>query len=134
MLQNVGTNRYLRLQNNALTTTTQSWDGSAVSFNGGLLTVGGKYLEIGSGYAAVTDNAANVDWTSMRLTRWTESTGMDGLGYTITNSLARYELPQTGGMGTTSHYAFGILFVTAAVLMYISKFGHRRQRGGKRVP
>ena len=42
--------------------------------------------------------------------------------------LARYEMPQTGGMGTTSHYAFGILLAAAAVLMYMNKFGPKRQR------
>ena len=134
MLKNVGTNRYLRVQNNSLTTTDRGRDGSAVSFTGGLLSLGGKYLEIGSGYAAVTDNTANVDWTAMRLTRWTTSSGMEGTGFTVTNSLARYEMPQTGGMGTTSHYAFGILLAAAAVLMYMNKFGRKRQKGGKCAP
>ena len=133
MLQNVGTNRYLRVQNNTLTTTNQSRDGAAVAFNGGMLTLGGKYLEIGSGYAAITDNAANVDWTSLRVTQWTESTGMDGVGYTITNNHARYEMPQTGGMGTTSQYAFGGLLILAAILMYVSKFGRKREKGGNCV-
>jgi hypothetical protein len=133
MLQNVGTNRYLRVQGSTLTTTNQSRDGAAVAFSGGMLTLAGKYLEIGSGYAAITDNAANVDWTSLRVSQWTESVGMEGVGYTITNNPARYEMPQTGGMGTTSHYAFGGLLILAAVMMYVSKFGRKREKGGNCV-
>ena len=133
LLKNVGTNRYLRVQGSTLTTATSNRDGSAVSFTNGLLTVGGKYLELGSGYAAVTDNSANVDWTVLRLTRWVESQGMAGTGYTITNNLARYELPQTGGLGTTPLYALGGLLMLAAVLMYIYKFGRKHRRGGECV-
>lgn len=133
LLKNVGTNRYLYVQNNALTTTTSTWQASAVAMNNGYLTVGGRYLELGSGYAAVTDHSANVDLTALRITRWTESTGMPGVGYTITNNLSMYELPQTGSVGTTPVYAFGSLLAMAAVLMYMSKFGRKRQRGGKCV-
>jgi hypothetical protein len=75
-----------------------------------------------------------VDWEALRVTAWTTSTGMEGVGYTITNSQSRYELPQTGGMGMDPHYAFGILLVMAAVLMYTNKFGRKRQEGGKCAP
>ncbi len=131
MLQNVGTGRYLRVQNNILTTADQSRNGSAVAYTGGMLTLDGKYLELGYGYATVTDNSANVDWTALRVTHWTESSGMPGVGYTITNKLSMYELPDTGSLGTTPHYTFGSLLAIAAVLMYINKFGRKRQRGGK---
>ena len=130
LLQNVGTGRYLRVQNNALTTTDKDKEAAQVAYTGGRLTLGGKYLELGSGYAAITDNSDNVDWTALRVTHWTESTGMPGVGYTITNNLSMYELPQTGGMGTISLYAFGSLLALAAVLSYSNKFGRKSRRGG----
>ena len=133
LLQNVATNRYLRLSGTDLTTTTSTWQATAIAYTDGYLTVGGKYLELGSGYAGVTESADNVDREALRITRWTDAHGMEGLGYTITNTLSMYELPQTGGMGTTSHHTFGGLLILAAALMYINKFGRKRQRGGKCV-
>ena len=131
MLQNVATKHYLRMQNNVLSVTTQSRSGSAVAFSGGMLTVGGRYLELGSGYAGVTSNAANVDWNALRVTRWTDSAGMPGLGFTVTNKPAVYNIPETGGHGTTSLYTFGVLLSSAAVLMYIIKLGSKRRKGGE---
>ena len=131
MLQNVATKHYLRMQNNVLSVTTQSRSGSAVAFSGGMLTVGGRYLELGSGYAGVTSNAANVDWNALRVTRWTDSAGMPGLGFTVTNKPAVYNIPETGGHGTTSLYTFGVLLSSAAVLMYIIKLGAKRRKGGE---
>ena len=130
LLQNLGTNRYLRVQNNTLTTTDKDREAAQVACNGGMLTLDGKYLELGSEYATVTDNAANVDWTVLRLTVWTESTGMTGTGYTVTNSKAMYELPQTGGTGLHPHQTYGSIFAVCGFLMYICNLGRKRQRGG----
>ncbi len=131
ILQNVGTNQYLRYSNNSLHTTSTNRSASAVTLSNGYLMVGGQYLELGSGYAAVTGSASNINRDALRITRWTTVNGMDGTSYTVTNQIATYELPQTGAMGTTSHYAFGSLLAMAAVLMYINKFGRKRQKGGK---
>ena len=131
LLQNVATGRYLRFHNNSLTTTDKDKDASQIAYADGYITVAGKYLELGSGYATATDSAANVDKEALRVTVWTESTGMSGVGYTITNHSAMYELPETGSVGTTSHYAFGSLLILAAALMYILKFGRLDRKGGK---
>ena len=129
-LKNVETGRYLRLNGSDLTTAANNREASAVSMNNGYLTVGGRYLELGSGYAAVTDNVNNVDLASLRLARWTQSTGMEGLGYTVTNSKPAYLIPETGASGTTSHYTFGSLLIVSAFLMCIHKSGRKRQKGG----
>ena len=129
-LKNVETGRYLRLNGPDLTTAANNREASAVSMNNGYLTVGGRYLELGSGYAAVTDNVNNVDLGSLRLARWTQSTGMEGLGYTVTNSKPAYLIPETGASGTTSHYTFGSLLIVSAFLMCIHKSGRKRQKGG----
>lgn len=131
ILQNVGTGRYLRLNGSDLTTTGTASEASVIAFSDGYLTVGGKYLELGSGYAGVTESQANVDWEALRVTRWSESSGMEGVGYTITNHLSMYELPDTGSLGNTSLYAFGALLCAAAALMYSRQFGRKRQRGGQ---
>jgi len=131
LLQNVATNRYLRLNYDDLTTTSYTWQASAVAYTDGYLTVGGKYLEIGSGYVGITDSAANIDREALHISRWTESTGMEGMGYTITNTKGQYNLPESGGWGTTNQYAFGSLLSLAAVLMYILRFGPKRRKGGE---
>ena len=131
LLQNVATGRYLRLSGTDLTTTATTWQASAIAYTNGYVTVGGKYLELGSGYAGVTESADNVDEEALRVTRWTDSVGMEGIGYTITNTLGLYNLPETGGPGTTTQYVFGSLFTFAAALMYISKFGTKRRKGGE---
>lgn len=129
LLQNVGTNRYLRYHNNSLSTTDKDREASAVTLTGGYLTVGGQYLELGRGYATATDNASNVDKDSLRITRWATSTGLSGVGYTVTNVKAVYELPKTGGSGTYL-FTFGGLLMLAFGLMYICITGRKRQKGG----
>ena len=131
ILQNVATNQYLRYHNNDLTTTNRNTEASAVTITNGYLMVGSQYLELGAGYAGVTSNSSNVDKDALRITRWTNSTGMAGTGYTVTNLVAMYELPDTGAMGTAPHFTLGGLLIVAAAWMYISKFGRKRQRGGK---
>lgn len=131
VLQNVETGRYLWVNGSTLTTTANNWEASVIALNNGYVTVGGKYLELGSGYVGITDNSNNVDLESMRVTRWTDSTGMDGLAFTVTNKPAQYNLPETGGLGTTSHYTFGSLLTLAAVLVYTIQFGTKRRKGGE---
>ena len=132
ILKNVATNRYLRLNGTDLTTTDREKDASVVTMTNGYVTVGGKYLELGNSYAGVTDSQANVNKETLRVTQWTQSRGMEGVGYTITNKLAMYELPATGSSFAVFPYTFGGLLTAAAVLMYMKKFGHKRQRGGRR--
>lgn len=54
--------------------------------------------------------------------------GTDG-AWTVTN-FRGYELPETGGMGT-SHFTFGGSLMVASALMYICITGHKRQKGGR---
>ena len=50
-----------------------------------------------------------------------EGEGAVYLDYTIYNHLAMYELPQTGGMGTTLFYVLGGVLVVGAVVLLITK-------------
>lgn len=50
---------------------------------------------------------------------------------TVTNTYATYQLPETGGCGTTSYYTFGGLLVLAAAIMYSTQPKRRRQKGGR---
>ena len=131
ILKNVATSRYLQLNNNDLTTTNREAQATVITISNGYLMLGTKYLELGAAYAGVTDSAANANRESLRITQWSDSSGMPGVGYTITNKLAMYELPATGSRVTDTHVTFGGLLMAAAVLMYI-QFGHKRQRGGRK--
>ena len=53
----------------------------------------------------------------------------DSASWTVTNHRG-YELPDSGGMGT-SHFTFGGLAMIAAALMYICITGHKRRKGGR---
>ena len=56
-------------------------------------------------------------------------TAWDDGAWTVTNNRT-VELPVTGGTGTHLHYAFGLLLVTAAAIMYLCNNGRKRQKGG----
>ena len=53
----------------------------------------------------------------------------ENASWTVTNHRG-YELPDSGGMGT-SHFTFGGLAMIAAALMYICITGHKRRKGGR---
>ena len=52
---------------------------------------------------------------------WSEVDGAFYLDHIIYNHLAMYELPQTGGMGTTLFYVLGGVLVVGAVVLLITK-------------
>ena len=49
----------------------------------------------------------------------------------VTNTYGSFELPATGGMGTTHYYTFGGLLILAAALMYLLDAVCRRRKGGR---
>ncbi len=55
-----------------------------------------------------------------RVTKDGEEMPLDG-ALSFTNRLSTYELPETGGSGTFTYIAGGLLLCTAAILMYITK-------------
>jgi len=128
ILQNVGTNRYLRASGSNLTMESNSFMATGVAMNNNLVVLGQGYLEITASHAGVTSNAANI--TNQKVIMYTTTYGQPGTGYTVTNHHGTYFLPQTGGMGT-SHFTFGGLLIIAAALMYMRKFGRKQRKGGK---
>ena len=128
VLQNVGSGRYLRLYGSSLTTTSSAYSAASVTVNNGKVMLGSVYLEIKSGYVGVTTNAANI--TDQKITVMTTVYGMPGTGFTVTNAPARYELPNTGGESTLLPAFGALLMIAAATLMYVNKFGRKRQKGG----
>ena len=96
----------------------------------------GEAIKIGNYYLLMTSNSVSVTGFSFNSTYFTvsvrtEGTGKSGISVTVTNRLNEtYRLPDTGGGGTTPYYAIGGLLVTAAVSIYICKFGRKRRIEG----
>ena len=131
LLKNVGTGRYLRRNNMDLTTTSWSSQAAVVTINNGYFMIDSYYLELGYGYAGVTSKASNIHKEAFHVTHWTNSNGMEGVGYTVTNIPAGYRLPDTGGAGTSFYTLSGLLVVTVAA-GYVILTARKRQKGGNR--
>ena len=76
----------------------------------------------GTLWEATADSSGDLDMTGPGVSI-TKSGGEGAvyLDYTVRNYLAMYELPQTGGMGTTLFYVLGGVLVVGAVVLLITK-------------
>jgi len=125
VLKNVGTGRYLRFRNNALTTTTTLNSATAVTLSGNLLSLSGRYLVLGADSVSLITNSQNI--SGQEVTYKVETTGQSGIGFTVTNLKGGPKLPATGGIGTSIYTFSGLTLILTAVLMYII-LGRKRRR------
>lgn len=128
-LKHVQSGRYLRVDRETITTVTNRNEASAVTLSNEVLMVGNRYLQMTRTTVSVSQYSYNA--TLFTVARRTEATGQPGLAITVINyDEEEYELPITGGMGT-SPFTFGGLLIIAAALMYMSNFGRKLRKGGK---
>ena len=71
-------------------------------------------------WEATADSSGDLNKNESGVDR-SEVDGAVYLDYTVRNYLAMYELPQTGGMGTTLFYVLGGVLVVGAVVLLITK-------------
>ncbi len=134
VMQNVGTKQYLVCSwDNKLSMNGDISAASTVAINNGLLRFGwwgSSYLELSPNYAGVTSNTANI--TNQSISVIATVYGKNGVGFTVNNVPAIYELPITGGIGTVIFtFAGMIIFISATV--YVIHICQRRKRGGTTV-
>ena len=129
-LRNLGTNTYLGRSSSDLYPASQSAS-AAITLSGGRISFGTQYLELGAGYVSATNNSANA--TIVAISQLVETTGKPGTGLTVTNLPASYELPHTGGTGTSFLTFGGLLMILAAACGYVIYTERKRQKGGSQV-
>lgn len=129
-LQNVGNGRYLRYDStDGLTTVNNIADSTAVTMSGSVMQISGRYLMLNGTTISTSQHAYN--GTVLTATYQNETTEMPGVAYTITNTVAEYLLPETGGNGLKL-LTFGGLLTVAVALMYIIFPAKTKRKGDYR--
>ena len=130
-LKSVSTGRYLRLSSNNLSLTNTAGSAASVSLADNKLRIQSgtttRYLTVAANGISVSSSGSG---TSLTVYLSATRTTADGFKVTVTNTYGVYELPKTGGMGT-SPLTFGGLLMIAAALMYSTKIGRKQRKGGK---
>ena len=122
-LKNVGSGSYLYNYGSTLTTTTNINYASTVTLSNGVLKVNSRYIELSS--KGVSSTRYSNNGTVFSVSHLTQTEGKPIYSVTVTNTVAKHILPETGSTGVAP-YILGGLFIIILIYVYMYKAGRER--------